>query len=86
MAVFSGVLEKENVEYLEMPYQGEDNSISMYVFLPLNTHATAVDDFIINLSAETIQKAMTGRKQVEVDVEIPKMSLERSYGLNGVSF
>lgn len=58
----------------------------MHVYLPLDTHATAIDDFIDTLSAETIQTVMSVRKLTEVDVEIPKMSLENTYTLNNVSF
>lgn len=81
-----GVLKRENAAFLEMPYQGENQAISMIVFLPLKNSATAVDKLLTKFTTETINKAMTQGKLEMVDVEFPKLSLKGDYLLSGVSF
>ncbi|XP_055307140.1 serine protease inhibitor 88Ea-like [Sitodiplosis mosellana] len=79
-----GVLEKENAAYLEMPYQGEDQAITMYVYLPLENTPNAVDDLVDTMTMETIQEAFRGEIPQEVDVQFPKMALEGNYELKNI--
>lgn len=67
-----------------MPYEGEDQAITMFIYLPLENTPTAVDDLLEKMSPETIQEASKGKIPQDVDVQLPKMSLEGSYELNNV--
>lgn len=84
MFAFLGVLENENAAYLEMPYDGEDQSITMYVYLPLENTPTAVDDLVEKMTTKTIRRALKGTMPQQIDVQFPKISLEGNYELNEV--
>lgn len=68
-----------------MPYEGEDQAITMYIYLPLENKPTAVDDLLDNMTTETIRQALRGEIPQDVDVQLPKMSLEGNYELKDVS-
>lgn len=68
-----------------MPYDGEDQSINMYVYLPLENSPTAVDDLMEKMTIKTIRRALEGMTPQQVDVQFPKISLEGDYELNNVS-
>ncbi|XP_055306209.1 serine protease inhibitor 88Ea-like [Sitodiplosis mosellana] len=79
-----GVLHNVNAAYLEMPYDGEDSAISMFIYLPLENTPNAVDDLVNKFTVETMYEALS-RKQVEsVEVEFPKISLDSTYPLGGI--
>lgn len=63
-----------------MPYKGEDESISMYVFLPIFT-PTSIDELLEALTPEILDEAFMGGLQREVEVEFPKISFERTFEL-----
>lgn len=63
-----------------MPYQGEDGSISMFIFLPIFT-PTAIDELLAELTPEILDEAFSGGLQREVEVEFPKISFERTFEL-----
>ena len=71
--------------YLRMPYQTEDESIAMFVFLPNENSPTAVDDLLNKLSFETLCEVLDGQQQETVNVKFPKMSLDGEYQLPKVS-
>lgn len=76
-----GVIEKLKTSFLEMPYAGEDGSISMFVFLPVFT-VNAIDELLENITPEMLDEALSGgQPQDEVDVELPKISFERKFKL-----
>lgn len=69
-----------------MPYQSENFTVSMFVYLPFDNSPSAVDDLIDNLSAETINQALNGKMEREiVDFYFPKIQLNSEYLLKNVS-
>lgn len=76
----TGVIEQLNTVFLEMPYKGEDGSISMYVFLPVFT-VNAIDEFLEKVTPEMLDEVFSGGLQREVDIEFPKISFERKFEL-----
>lgn len=84
--MLAGVLKKENAAVLKVPYEGENDAISMYVYLPFEKSSSAVDDLMDKLSAETIKDALTMEMDTQrVDFHFPKMSLNGEYLLKDVS-
>lgn len=73
-----GVIEKLNTVTLELPYLGEDSGISMFIFLPVFT-PTAIDEMLKGLTPEILDEALQGGVQREVDVQLPKISFEKTY-------
>lgn len=76
----TGVIEQLKTVFLEMPYKGEDGSISMFIFLPIFT-PTAIDELLAEITPEILDEAFSGGLQREVDVEFPKISFERTFEL-----
>lgn len=76
----AGVIEKLKTIFLEMPYQGEDGSISMFIFLPVFT-PTAIDEMLGEMTPEILDEVFEGGFTREVDVEFPKVSFERTFEL-----
>lgn len=68
-----------------MPYVGEDQAITMTVYLPLENTPTAVDDLLTKMTTKTIRQALKGNIPQKVHVEFPKMALEGDYELSDVS-
>lgn len=79
-----GVIEQLRTVFLEMPYKGEDDSISMFIFLPV-FHVGAIDEMLENITPEILDEVFRGGLQREVDVEFPKISFERKFELVPVS-
>lgn len=79
-----GVIEQLNTVFLEMPYKGEDGSVSMYIFLPVFT-VSAIDELLEKITPEILDDVFSGGLQREVDVEFPKISFERKFELVPVS-
>lgn len=82
--LISGVIEKLNSVTLELPYLGEQSGISMFIFLPVFT-PTAIDEMLKGLTPELLDEALEGGAQREVDVELPRISFEKSYEFLPVS-
>lgn len=80
----AGVIEQLRTVFLEMPYKGEDDSISMFIFLPV-FHVNAIDELLENITPEILDEVFEGGLQREVDVEFPKLSFERKFELVPVS-
>lgn len=78
------MIEKLNTVTLELPYLGEDSGISMFIFLPVFT-PTAIDEMLKGLTPELLDEALEGGVQREVDVELPRISFEKSYEFLPVS-
>lgn len=81
----SGVLNNVNAAYLEMPYEGEDSAISMIVYLPLENTPAALDNLVNKFTVETMNEALNRKQIEEVEVELPKISLDGKYPLRSVS-
>lgn len=69
-----------------MPYKTEDDSVSMFVYLPLENTPTAVDDLLSKISSKTIKQALRGVEPRKVDVKFPRMKLGGEYELLKVSY
>lgn len=84
---FAGVLDGESARFIELPYESENRSISMFVFLPLENSPVGVNQLIKKFTVETIHEAFTAANidRTEIDVELPKMLLQSEYILNDVS-
>lgn len=78
------MIEQLRTVFLEMPYKGEDESISMFIFLPV-FHVNAIDELLENITPEILDEVFAGGLQREVDVEFPKISFERKFELVPVS-
>lgn len=78
------MIEQLRTVFLEMPYKGEDESISMFIFLPV-FHVNAIDELLENITPEILDEVFEGGLQREVDVEFPKISFERKFELVPVS-
>lgn len=76
----AGVIEQLKTVFLEMPYKGEDGSVSMYIFLPVFT-VSAIDELLENITPEILDDVFSGGLQREVDVKFPKISFERKFEL-----
>lgn len=69
-----------------MPYKTEDDSVSMFVYLPLENTPTAVDDLLSKITSRTIEQALRGAAPRKVDVKFPKMNLNGEYELPKVCY
>lgn len=78
------MIEQLNTVTLELPYLGEDSGISMFIFLPVFT-PTAIDEMLKGLTPELLDEALEGGVQREVDVELPRISFEKTYEFLPVS-
>lgn len=76
----AGVIEQLRTVFLEMPYKGEDDAISMFIFLPV-FRVNAIDELLDNITPEILDEVFEGGLQREVDVEFPKISFERKFEL-----
>ncbi|XP_046680200.1 serine protease inhibitor 88Ea-like isoform X2 [Homalodisca vitripennis] len=78
-AVFSS---SYGIHGLELPYKGDD--ISMFIILPEQSHATAVQDLLRSLTFERQEKILSEileSPMKEMDVIIPKFKTENKYDL-----
>jgi len=69
-------LENSEVQVLELPYKGENTS--MIILLPRGE----IDDFENSLSYEKLMGYMSGMESTDVDVYLPRFTLEKMLGLN----
>lgn len=60
----AGVLDSVNAAYLEIPYEGEDSTDSMVIYLPLDDSPAALDDLVNKFTFESMNEALS-RKQIE---------------------
>ncbi|XP_046680760.1 serpin B6-like [Homalodisca vitripennis] len=78
-AVFSS---SYGIHGLELPYKGND--ISMFIILPEQSHATAVQDLLRSLTFERLEMILNQilhSPLKEMDVIIPKFQTENKYDL-----
>lgn len=80
-----GVLAKENAVFIELPYEGDLEAISMFVFLPLDKKPNGIDNFLRKFSHDTLQRAMLSQNLKLVEVMMPKVSLTGELFLKDVS-
>ena len=78
------MIEQLRTVFLEMPYKGEEDAISMFIFLPV-FHVNAIDELLENITPEILDEVFSGGLQREVDIEFPKISFERKFELVPVS-
>lgn len=78
------MIEQLRTVFLEMPYKGEEDAISMFIFLPV-FRVNAIDELLQNITPEILDEVFEGGLQREVDVEFPKISFERKFELVPVS-
>ncbi|KAG8300767.1 hypothetical protein J6590_069375 [Homalodisca vitripennis] len=67
---------------LELPYEGDD--ISMFIILPEQSHATAVQDLLRSLTYERLEMILSeilDSPLKKMDVTIPKFKTENKYNL-----
>ena len=72
-----------DVTYLEKPYEGENGSISMFIFLPV---FTPIDRFLAKLTSEMLDEVFekeTAKRWAEL--ELPKISFGREFDLMPVN-
>lgn len=79
-----GKLVADDATYIELPY--EDDSISMFVYLPNKNTPTAVDDLLDTFSGESIDDSLKQGRYGPVNVELPRMKMEGDYLLEEVSY
>lgn len=85
----SGFIRDSRTEVLKMPYQSENEEISMFIFLP-QFNTMTVDKLLDNLTPEILDDVFSGRQSREyhkyvtlpIEVHFPKFSLEKQYGLH----
>lgn len=73
-----------------MPYKDENESMSMFIFLPDNS-PSAIDVLLDKLSSEILDDVFNRRPnrhglfyKYDIVVSLPKFSLEKSYELSSV--
>lgn len=67
-----------------MPYKGENNRFSMYIFLPEKSR-TAIDELLEELSPNILDDVFNGTYlETEVYVAFPKFSFEQTSDLEEV--
>lgn len=84
-SVVSGVLVKENTAFLELPYEGDQEAISMFIYLPLDEKPNAIDNFLSIFSHATIQQAMFSKNYKLIDILMPKIAFKSELHLKDVS-
>ncbi|XP_031634251.1 serine protease inhibitor 88Ea-like [Contarinia nasturtii] len=77
-----GFIRSLDVKFLKMPYKGENGSISMYIFLPLD-NSTSIDELLGKFTDEILDYAFSGAEtRVEnVKIYFPKFTLEKTSDL-----
>lgn len=77
----AGVVDRLKTAFLEMPYQGEHGSISMFVLLPVFT-PNAINELLKSITPEVLDEVLSKQSiEEEVTVEFPKISFERKFKL-----
>lgn len=87
----SGFIENLNTQVLKMPYEDENESMSMFIFL-LDHSPSAMDVLLDKLSPEILDDVFNRRPSShgffykdDILVSLPKFLLENSYELSPVS-
>lgn len=68
-----------------MPYKGEDGAVSMYVMLPNENSASAVDKLLGALTTKNFEEMLGAGWEQKVNVEFPKFEVEASFTLDDVN-
>ncbi|XP_031638863.1 serine protease inhibitor 88Ea-like isoform X2 [Contarinia nasturtii] len=84
-----GFIENLNTQVLKMPYEDENESLSMFIFLP-DASSTAIDVLLDKLSPEILDNVFSGHRSVyrptyineEIFVSLPKFSFESRIDLS----
>lgn len=81
---WSVLIKNLDTAVLRMPYKGENNRFSMYIFLP-DKSRTAIDDLLKELSPTILDDVFNGTYlETEVYVSFPKFSFEQTSELEKV--
>lgn len=85
MFQITGVIHELDTQFVEIPYSGENNSVSMYVFLP-----NAIDEFLEKVTSEMLDQVFVDgesqhKKWDMIDIELPKISLKQTINLMPVN-
>lgn len=79
------MLKHENAAVLEMPYECENDAISMFIFLPNEYTPFAIEELLENLSAKTFKTLAKIMFVKIVDIHLPKISSKSEFFLKDVS-
>lgn len=72
------VNERLGCHVLELPYLGEENGISMMIFLPPFT-PNSLENLLTRLTAEALDEALNEGLSREVEIQFPRFSFEKTY-------
>lgn len=75
-----------DAEILKMPYRGANESISMFVFLPVSRAPTAIDEMLNKITPEILDDVFSGviLHYVRTHLNFPKFSFDKSPALETV--
>lgn len=82
--LIAAVNERLGCHVLEIPYLGEENGISMMVFLPPFT-SNALENVLTRLTPEALEQALDEGLSREVELQLPRFSFEKTYQMVPVS-
>lgn len=68
-----------------MPFEGENGSVSMLIFLPLESTANALNDLLDKLSSDTFDTLPKMMYREIVDIRFPKINMRSEFFLKDVS-
>jgi len=74
------VNERLGCHVLEIPYLGEENGISMMIFLPPFT-PNGLENVLTRLTPEAFEQALDEGLSREVELQLPRFSFEKTYQL-----
>lgn len=85
MFQITGVIHELNTKFVEIPYSGENSSVSMYVFLP-----NAIDEFLENVTPEMLDQVFADgesqhKRWEKVKIELPKIAIKHKIKLMPVN-
>lgn len=86
MLLTTGYIQELDTKFMEMPYAGENNSISMYVFLP----GKDIDSFLKGVTFEILNHVLFERKfdtpaNCKANIRFPKIALQQKINLKPVN-
>lgn len=83
----TGYSSELDADILELPYDGVDGTIAMYIAKPRsrNVSKSDFDKFVQRMKPDTLRKLPESLSYDDVYVEIPKMEFAANFALDGVS-
>lgn len=66
-----------------MPYNEQDKSVGLYVFLP--SESSNIAEFVEHLSVEVFDEVANYGTESEITIELPKMAFSQRYQFTDVS-